>query len=41
VTRISTILLGVVGAVTALALASQRADAYPQYQLSRDQTCTN
>jgi hypothetical protein len=27
-------------AIAVLALASQRANAYPQYQLSRDQTCT-
>jgi hypothetical protein len=31
---------GVVAAVLVL-LASQRADAYPQYQLSRDQTCSD
>ncbi|HSS01366.1 MAG TPA: hypothetical protein VLM79_30110 [Kofleriaceae bacterium] len=39
-TRLATLVVGV-GAVAALALASRRADAYPQYQLSRDQTCTS
>jgi hypothetical protein len=32
---------GIIGvAIFVLALATQRAEAYPQYQLSRDQTCT-
>lgn len=32
---------GILGvAIVVVALASQRAEAYPQYQLSRDQTCT-
>jgi hypothetical protein len=35
--------VGLIGLVAAclVMLASQRADAYPQYQLSRDQTCSN